>query len=96
VLPNEYVLLESSSGSTVVIDEPAKTVIPASARLDFAAALPATANAHNAITVNRVELRIVIASSYAVYASSAFEAWSMVSAGGNAKLNVLPPRTVLK
>jgi hypothetical protein len=44
-LPNEYELLESIRGRTLVMDEPAKTVIPAVARLDPAEAPPATRDA---------------------------------------------------
>ena len=37
-LPNEYVLPESICGRTVVMDDPAKTTIPAVARCDLAEA----------------------------------------------------------
>ena len=56
-LPNEYVLPESICGRTVVIDEPAKTVIPASARLCRRAAPPAPSNAQSAIAVNSAEIQ---------------------------------------
>ena len=109
-LPNEYVLLESICGRTVVMDEPAKTVIPAVARPDLAEAPPAARDAQRTAIAssemmreNRnvapflvLESRCDIAPAYAVNASSAFEAWSMVSAGGNERLNALPPRADVK
>ena len=38
----------------------------------------------------------VNAAAYAVYASIALEAWSIVSATGNDRLNALPPIAVVK
>ena len=55
-LPNEYVLLESICGRTVVIDEPAKTVIPAVACPGLAAAPPAASDAHRT-TIASNEMR---------------------------------------
>jgi len=97
-LPNEYVLLESICGRTVVMEEPAKTVIPAVARLDLAEAPPAASDALRTTIASNKMMRENrnVAPFYAVYASSAFEAWSMVSAVGNERLKVLPPAAVVK
>jgi hypothetical protein len=54
-LPNEYELLESIRGRTVVIDEPANTVIPAVAWLGPAEAPPAARDAQ-ATTIASNEL----------------------------------------
>ena len=97
-LPNEYVLPGSICGRTVVIDEPAKTMIPAVARPDPAEAPPAASDAQRTTIASNEMMRENrnVAPFYAVYASSAFEAWSMVSAGGNERLNALPPAAVVK
>src|SRR4051794_17781543 len=54
VLPNEYVLPRSMSGSTCVSDEPAKTVRPPAARAGAADAAPlTTAAARSARTIGK-------------------------------------------
>lgn len=96
-LPNEYELLESIAGRTVVMDEPAKIFSPAAARSGVAEAPAAVSDAQTTIASNEMMRENRNGTPfYAVNASSAFEAWSIVSAVGNERLNALPPLAVVK
>src|SRR5436190_14161582 len=89
--PNEYVLLLSIAGKTSVSEAAAYTVTPACAVVDFAAALPATRDAQSIATSVPRMYRTICSFLYEVKASIAADAWSIVSAGGNATLKALRP-----
>jgi hypothetical protein len=80
------------------MDEPAKTVIPASDRSGVADAPAAVRDAQRTTAASNERMRENRNGTpfYAVNASSAFEAWSIVSAGGNESVNALPPLTAEK